>query len=328
MVEAIFKEKKSMRIRLGEIWSNFGMLIILAIVLTIFFILSPNFRQPVNLIDTFGLGSFVGIGAIGMSLLIMAGEIDISVGSMQNLLGVLTLSLIPKISGIGGLFFIIVVACFLGLINGLIVTKLKVPAFIATLGMLFIYKALAFIYTNFQVSFTDDKFWQFIGQSKIFRIPFSAILLGFFYIVGFLILRKTTIGRYIVAVGSNKNSANLCGINVDNIKILAFILCAFFVAISTVIITSAQASANPGSLGNEYEFRLITAVVLGGTMMGGGMGSIGGTFIASLIIVYFYNGAGMIGIQPYWQNIFMGILLIFSVSMNNLKSTLLGQTKG
>ncbi len=293
--------------------------------LVVFSVLSPAFRTTFNLVSAFRFTSFIGIGAIGMAFCIMNGDFDISVGSMLSLVGVLGSSLIPYIGGVGAVFFTLIVASFLGFVNGVFITKLRIPAFITTLGMMFIYRSLAYIYTTNTPVYIENKFWLFIGNGKIVNIPFAIILMLLCYAVAWLLLRKAPFGRYVIAVGTNREAAMLSGINIDKVKIIVFTLVGLFVGIASVVITANLGSANPGMLGQGYEFQVITAVVLGGTVLGGGKGNLSGAFFAAMIITYLKNGLGLKQVDSYWQFVAIGLVLIFAVSLNRIKFTVLGQ---
>ena len=320
------ERSRKIKHKLGALWGNFGLPFIFIIVLAFFSIQSPIFVSWRNLLSTLGFSSYIAIAAIGMTFIIMTGNFDISIGSMLALVAVLGSSFIPRIGGVLGVLSTLIIATLLGLLNGLFVTKLRIPAFITTLGMLFIFRALAFIYTdNFPV-YIDNKFWLFIGNGKIFKvIPLPIIITAVCYVAAYLVLRRSPLGRYVVAVGTNARAAELSGINVDNIRMFAFAFAGFFVGIAAVINSANMGSANPGLLGQNYEFQVITAVVLGGTLLGGGNGSLGGALVAAMIITFLGNGMGMLQVGSYWQLIVTGLVMIIAVSLNKLKFYLLGQ---
>jgi ribose transport system permease protein len=172
--------------------------------------------------------------------------------------------------------------------------------------------------------YIQDPFWLFLGNGVVFGVPFAIILMAFCFAVGIYLLRKTPFGRYVVAVGTNKTAARLSGINVDNIKIAVFTMVGLFVGIASVVTAANLGSVNPGMTGQGYEFQLITAVVLGGTALGGGNGNLLGAFFASMIVTYLKNGLGMKQVNSYWQFVAFGLVLIFAVAVNRLKFTLLG----
>jgi len=312
----------------GNFIGSFGLIIILLVIFGLFSFLIPGvYFTWVNLRDMIRFSSFVGIGAIGMTFCIMTGNFDISVGSMLALAGVLGASLAPRISGVGGVIVTIIVGLFLGFINGVFVTKLKIPAFITTLGMLFVFRAIAYIYTNNTPQYIQDRFWISIGNKTFLGLPLPIYIMAVCYGIAYLLLKKSPVGRYIIAVGTNSRAATLSGINVDNIKILVFTLIGLFVGIAAVINASMLGAANPGMMGDGWEFQVITAVVLGGTALSGGSGSLGGTLLAALIIIFLKTGMSNAQVNSYWQQVATGLVLIFAVSINKLKFWLIGQTQ-
>jgi ribose transport system permease protein len=320
-------EKSRMGEKMGGRWDTYVLPMLFVGLLIVFSVLSPAFRTSFNLISSFRFTSFIGIGAIGMAFCIMNGDFDISVGSMLSLVAVLGSSLIPSIGGVFAVLFTLVVASFLGFVNGVFITKLRIPAFITTLGMMFIYRSLAYIYTSNTPVYIQNKFWLFIGNGRVLNTPFAIILMLLCYFCAYLLLRKAPFGRYVIAVGTNREAAMLSGINVDKIKIVVFTLVGLFVGIASVVISANLGSANPGMLGQGYEFQVITAVVLGGTVLGGGNGNLWGAFFAAMVITYLKNGLGLKQVDSYWQFVAVGLVLIFAVAMNKIKYTVLGQGK-
>lgn len=314
--------------RAGNLLGSFGLIAILLIIFGFFSLLIPKlyFTWP-NLRDMIRFSSYVGIGAIGMTFCIMTGNFDISVGSMLALAGVLGASVALKAGGIFGVIITMAAATLLGVINGLFVTKLKIPAFITTLGMYFIFRALAYIYTNNNPQYIQDRFWIFLGNGSFLGIPLPIYIMALCYVIAYLMLRKAPFGRYILAIGTNSRAAALSGINVDNIKILVFTLIGVFVGVSAVLNSSMLGAANPGMMGDGYEFQVITAVVLGGTALTGGSGSLGGTLIAAMVIVFLKTGMSNAQVNSYWQQVATGLVLIVAVSLNKLKFWLIGQTQ-
>ncbi len=315
---------KSLKVRFLQQWESLGLPLILVIFVVLFSLLSPAFRTSFNFLSILRFSSFIAISAVGMAFCMMAGEFDISIGSMMALSGVLGASLVPVIGGVAAVFTTIAISSFLGLINGLFVTKLRIPAFITTLGMMFVFRSIAFMYTDNVSVPIKDSFWLFIGNGRVLGINFPIILMVICFIVGFVLLRKSPFGRYVVSVGSNKSAAALSGINVDLIKISVFVMVGFFVGIASLVISANLGVANPGLLGQGYEFQVITAVVLGGTVLGGGNGSLGGAFIAVIILASLRSGMGIMQVSSYWQYVFTGTVLIFAVAINRLKHTLSG----
>ncbi len=315
---------KTFRVKAAQQWESLGLPFLLVMLVILFSILSPFFRTQGNILSILRFSSFIAIGAIGMTFCIMGGEFDISVGSMLALVGVLGASFAPVIGGVGAVLATIVISSFLGMVNGLFVTKLRIPAFITTLGMMFIYRSLAYIYTDNVSVHIQDRFWLFIGNGRVLGIHFPIILMLVLFGAAYFILRKTPYGRYVIAVGTNSSAAELSGINVDTIKIAIFVMVGFFVGIASVVISANLGVANPGLMGQGYEFQVITAVILGGTILGGGNGSLGGALIAAIILAVLRNGMGILQVSSYWQNVVTGLVLIFAVALNRVRYTLMG----
>ncbi len=318
------KRKLTAKQRIAARWDWIVLPSLFLVTIVIFSVISPVFRTPYNIISNIKFTALVGIAAIGMAFVIMTGDFDISIGSMLALSGVIGASLAPSIMGWAVLIVILIATAF-GFVNGIFVTKLRIPAFITTLGMLFIYRAFAFIYSNNAPIYIKDRFWLFLGNGDIAGIPFPIILMLFCFLIGYLLLRKTPFGRFVLAVGSRKEAARLSGISVDAIKLAVFTLLGFFVGISSIIHSANLGSANPGLMGQDYEFQVITVVVLGGTALSGGSGNLIGAFFAALIITFLRNGLGIVQVNSYWQFVATGAVLIFAVALNRLKYALLGQ---
>lgn len=317
--------KKGFKYRLAANWDYFGLPGILILVVVIFSSLSPAFRSSYSLMANFKFSALTAIAAIGMTFCITSGDFDISIGSMLALVSVLGATFAQHLNGVFAVLLTLALASFLGFVNGLFVTKLNIPAFITTLGMMFIYRALAYIYTNNTPVSIRSPFWLFIGNGSVLKIPFSILLMALCFLFGILLLRKTPFGRFVIAVGSNKNAAVLSGIRFDGIKILVFVMVGFFVGVSAVIMSANFGSANPGLMGQGYEFQVITAVVLGGTALSGGTPNLIGAFFAAMILSYLKNGLGLMQVNSYWQFIATGLVLILAVAINRFKFGLLGQ---
>ena len=313
------------RVWIAGRWDAFGLPALIVLVLVVFSLLSSSFATSYNLVSNFAFSSLVGIGSIGMVFCIMSGDFDISVGSMSALAGVLGASMVGSIGGVGGTLLTVAVATACGFLNGVFVTKLRIPAFITTLGMQYVYRAFAYIYTSNAPVYIKDPFWLFLGSGTVLGIPLPIVFTAVCFGGAVYVLRKTPFGRYVVAVGTNKTAAVLSGINVDFIKIMVFVLVGFFVGIATVMTASYLGSVNPGMTGQGYEFQVITVVVLGGTALTGGNGNMLGAFFAALFLTYLQNGLGINQVNSYWQFVATGLVLIFAVGINRVKSAVLGQ---
>jgi ribose transport system permease protein len=300
---------------------------IFALLFVTFFIMTPAFRLPFNLISNMSFASLVAIGSVGMVFVLASGEFDISIGSMLAFVATVGSSLLPEFGSFVAITVTILLAGALGAVNGLFITKLRIPAFITTLGMLFIFRALAFIYTNNTPVYIDDEAWLFAGNGRIFGVPMPIWIMAFSFLVGWVLLRRTPFGRHVLAVGSNDQAAALSGIDVARTKTLASTILGLFVGVAAVVISATLGNANPGYLGQGYEFQVIPAVILGGTILNGGRASLLGAFFAALIVTFLRNGLGLQQVDSYWQFVATGLVLILAVAINRVRFALLGQTE-
>ncbi len=300
-----------------HLWDRAGIFFILIVLVTVFSIVNPDFRKPTNLSNLLQQCTPIGIAAIGMTFAIISGAFDLSVGSIMALTACVMVSLI-KITGFYPAFLIALALGFcLGLVNGLIVTKIFVPPFIATLGTLWVYRALAYIYTQNKpmqstaAAFTD---W---GQS-VFYLPRLFIIMLFCYLLGYFLLYHTVFGRYVFAIGSNRRAAILSGINVQKITLFVFGLAGLFSAVASAALAVRLWSAKADTaLG--YELMVIATVVLGGTSLKGGSGTLAGTFGAAILFTVIYNAMDMFQVQSYWQKIALGGILLLALSLDGLR---------
>jgi len=303
----------------------FGALILMFIV---FSIASPNFRTFDNINGILIATAVNGVLALGVTFVIITGGIDLSVGTVMTLSAVMTGVFLtnwhlPIIVGIvGG----IVTGTAMGVINGVIIARMKVPPFIATLGMLNIAKGLALvisglkpIYFNDTPTFNTTAMGSAIGAIvPRFDIPNVVLVLFIVAIIANLILTKTVLGRYAFALGSNEEAPRLSGVNVNAWKIAIYALCGTFAGIAGVMIAARLNSAQP-ALGQGYELDAIAAAVIGGTSLSGGEGSMLGTIIGAFIISTLTNGLRIMSVPQEWQTVITGAIVIIAVYLDILR---------
>ena len=269
--------------------------------------------------------------SIGMTMIIIAGGIDLSVGSILALAGAITAGLIKTPLAIpwlgleleftvgGGILAGLAVGMFLGWFNGQMITRVRIPPFVATLGMLSIARGLTMLWTKgFPITGLGPTF-AIIGTSSFLGAPvpvWIAVLLAVAFMV---VTNKTRFGRYIYAVGGNEQAARLSGLNVDRIKLWIYTLAGGLSAVAGLIVTSRLDSAQPNA-GTGYELDSIAAVVIGGTSLSGGRGSIWGTVIGCLIIGVLNSGLVLLNVSPFWQQVVKGVVILVAVAIDRLKS--------
>lgn len=307
--------------RLKEI-NELALLLILAAIIIFLSIATDRFLTVRNLSNILGQVSMAAIASCGMVLVVLTGEVDVSIGSLQAFVA---LPMVYAMNRTDSLAMAIVVALLvgavIGTVNGFLVTKLKINSLIATLGMYYIMRGFVYVVTG-NTAYSDeaklDSFF-YLGNGKLFHlIPYSAlIMIAVLLLFGF-ILKSTRHGRKIYAVGGDSEVATYIGINPDRIKFISFILCSMLASLSAVILASRLGSANHMA-GIGFEFRVVAATVLGGVSLSGGRGSLLGAFLGVLILGVLQNGMGMLGFNIMWEQISTGAIIIISVALDEWK---------
>ncbi|MFC1601202.1 ABC transporter permease [Candidatus Sumerlaeota bacterium] len=296
--------------RAGIFLALFGLVLVLGLA-------NPSFRSPGNLLNILQQSTPIGIAAIGMTFAIISGAFDLSVGSLMALIACVLVSLIDGIGFYPALLVALALGMACGLANGLIITRAGITPFIATLGTLWVFRALAYIYTeNRPVQSANEAFisWdeRFLGLPKLFMVMIA------FYLLGYVILYHTPFGRKLFAVGSNPRAAILSGINVLRVRMLVFGLVGFFAALGGAMLSVRLWSAK-ASMAMGYELMIISSVVLGGTSLKGGSGTLIGTLGAALLFAVINNAMDMFQVQSYWQKIATGGILLLALSVDGLR---------
>lgn len=292
-------------------------LLVLMIIVTI---IDTTFIQVTNLSNVLRQVSINGLIALGMTVVILIGGIDLSVGSVFGLTGaILAGMLMAGFPPVLAFIIVLVLGAFLGSLNGLLVAKGKLQAFIATLGTMAIFRGILQVYTDGRpiTGFNSD-FIDYIGRGYLLGIPVPTIILVVATLIMIFITKKTVFGKEIYAVGGNERAAILSAINVDKVKIKVYALSGLLTTISGVILLSRLNSAQP-TAGTAYEMDAIAAVVLGGTSMAGGKGRITGTFIGILMIGVISNALNILSVSSFYQNIVKGIVILLAVLVDRKK---------
>jgi len=308
-------------------------------VIIFFSFAAPNFLSTANLIlmsKHVALNAFL---AMGMTFVIITGGIDLSVGSIVGLCGMvaggLILNGIDLPIGYTGYFNVVEVALitlgvgvFVGLINGLLITRLNVAPFIATLGTLYVARGLALLSSGGQTfpnlvgnPDLETTGFGFLGSGRILGLPVSIWILVVVALVASYIARYTPLGRHIFAVGGNERAARMSGVKVNRVKLFVYMFSGFCAAIVGLIISSELMAAHPAT-GESFELNAIAAAVLGGTSMSGGRGTIGGTIIGAFVIGVLSDGLVMMGVSSFWQMVIKGCVIIFAVVIDQAQRRL------
>ena len=308
-----------------KIWERFGLFIVIIIGIIGLSLSSPNFATLTNFKNFINQAAVVAIAGAGMTLAITSGGFDLSVGSVFALaacFGAKTLIESPVLQSIA---VSLAIGTGIGLLNGLIITKLKVPTFIVTLAMMTIVRGAALIYTkgrdiNIITEPAREAAYKFFGGGYIFSLPVPMVLMIAVFVVVYVILNHTAFGRHICAVGSNEQAAIYSGLNVDRVKIAVFALVGLTTAIAAVIQTSQLMGVNSGTSGLGFELQVIAVVVLGGTSLKGGKARLFGTMAGAILVAIANNGLNLHNTPIFYQYLVFGIILLLAVSMDGLKN--------
>jgi ribose transport system permease protein len=296
-----------------------SMLVILVLMWVVLGLLSPYFFTVSNLFEITLQTAVIAIIGAGMTFVILSGGIDLSVGSVFACSAV-----------IGGLVFTatnsltlaltatVATGAAFGLANGLIITWLRVPPFIGTLGMMGIARGLALIISHGVPIYGLERY-KFIGQGKLFDvIPVPTVIVVIVYVIGYLVLNNTRFGRFTYAIGSNTEATRLSGINVTRVMLGIYMICGLLTGLASTIEAGRLAIVQPAG-GNGYELLAIGAVIIGGASTFGGEGSIIATLIGAIIVTTIRNGLNILGVNAFWQYVVNGVVIIGAVAVDQFR---------
>jgi erythritol transport system permease protein len=308
---------------------------LIAIIVT-FSMLSPNYASLSNFLIMSNHVAIFGLLAIGMLLVILNGGIDLSVGSVLGLSGVFAGYLMQGIEiGSAGVIvyppvwavvvLTIGLGAFVGFANGILIAYFKVPAFVATLGTLYMARGVALLMTNgltFNNLSGDPSFgntgFEWLGFNRLGGVPIGVIVLALVSLASALLLARTAFGRWLYSSGGNEHAAELSGVPVKRVKITVYVLSSICAAIAGLVLSSQLTSAGP-TAGFTYELTAIAAVVVGGASLMGGRGTVSGTLLGAFVIGFLSDGLVIIGVSSYWQTVFTGAVIVLAVMLNSIQ---------
>jgi inositol transport system permease protein len=316
---------------LSSIFSKYGIFLIFAVMVVVASLLSPAFLSSINLINIVRQMSVVGLIALGVTGVIVSAGIDLSSGSVVGLSAVVAASLAqspdntaPFYPGVHlPLIVSALAACavgaLVGLINGSLVAKTRIPPFIATLGTYTAVRGAAMLYTSGRpISDLTDQY-NFVGQGAVAGIPVPILILVVMAVVTHILYARTKFGKYIYAIGGNEQAARVSGIDTDRYKMLIYVYAGFLAGLAGLVVSARIGSGQPG-LGVGYELDAIAAAVIGGTSLSaGGIGTVAGTIIGALIIGVLNNILDLMNVSAYWQQIIKGCIIVGAVILDQLK---------
>lgn len=305
-------------------------------IIIVFSILSPVYFSMGNFLTMSSHVAIFGLLGIGMLFVILTGGIDLSVGSTLALCGVFAGLLFEgiEIESLDLAFFpsvwvVVVLTCllgaFVGAINGVLVAYFNVPAFVATLGMLYVARGAALLLTNgltFNQLSGDDVLgntgFEWLGFNRLFGIPVGVLILIAVAMICMLALSRTPFGRWIYSTGGNARAAELSGVPVKRVKLSVYMISGVCAAMAGIVLASQLTSAGP-TAGTTYELTAIAAVVIGGASLMGGRGTVRNTLLGAFVIGFLADGLVIIGVSAYWQMVFTGSVIVFAVMLNNIQ---------
>jgi len=303
--------------KLKNIFTNYGIVFILLLLVIGFSFLSSRFLMRDNIFNILRQVSIVGMISVGMTLVLLTGGIDLSCGSIVGLTGVGAALLMTKanVNPVLASLIMLVVGVAFGLVNAFFIAQLRVPPFIATLGMMTSVRGIAYIITGGLPVFGFNRSFTRLGQGYIGVIPIPVIIMLGAFVLGYILLNITRIGRYIYGVGGNEEASRLSGVHVKKIKYFVYAASGFASALAGVVLLARVNSGQPNA-GSGYEMDVITSVVLGGVSMSGGQGRIGMVIIGVMIMGILTNGMTMLSINEYIQQFVKGLVLIGAVALD------------
>jgi ribose/xylose/arabinose/galactoside ABC-type transport system permease subunit len=303
-------------------WERYGITAVVIVVWAIAAFAVPNFGSRDNLVNVLRQSSFVGVAAVGMTIAIISGTFDLSVGSTLGLCAWVAVS-VARAAGVApAIVASLATGLVVGTLNGLLVSRVRIPAFVATLGMLYIVRGFTFVITSGEAARFNGRSFIWMGNGTLagwLPVPFALFVLA--ALLGAAILRFTSFGRYVYAVGSNPTSALVAGAPLRQITTLVFMVVGLFTAGSAILIGSRLYSAGPG-LEPGYELKVIAAVVLGGTRLAGGRGSMLGTVAAAILFATLSNILNLVHADSFVQRVAVGLVLLLALSIEGVRQRL------
>lgn len=298
----------------------FTLIITLLVLCAIMSLLSDKFLTVSNLMNVLRQASQYGVIAIGMTMVILLGGIDLSVGSVQALAGVAAVWTLNSTDSIfAAIMAGIAVGALVGLLNGIIITKMNIQPLICTLGTMSIVSGAALIITKAVSIQVKNNAYMTIGMGRFLGVPIPVWILLVLTIVFYYILNYTVFGRYIYSIGGNKAAAQLAGIPVNRITVISYVLCGCLTGLAAVILSSRLGSGQ-ATAGSGFEMTVIAAVIIGGVSLNGGRGNLLGAILGILTLYVLTNGLVLLDVSSFWQEVIRGALIVLAVYVDNCRT--------
>jgi ribose transport system permease protein len=309
------------RASISALAGDLSVLLVIVVLAAVFGLTSPYFLTYDNILNIVRQMAVVGVIGIGMTLVILIGGIDLSVGSVALLTGAIAGTLVynygvsPWLAILAGLL----AAALVGIVNGVLVELLQISPVIVTLGTLIAVRGVgqAILWINNSWVYVDHPVFEYVAAEQWLFVPVSAAIMFILYLVAAIAMRRTAFGRAVYAIGVNQRAAYLCGLPVNRVKIIVYVLCALCAGVAGLLLAARTGVVNP-TLGLGLEFQAITAVVLGGTSLRGGVGRVEKTLAGTVILTMVLNYLTIKGVQDTWQTAVTGFLILGAVVLDRL----------
>jgi ribose transport system permease protein len=303
------------------LWERFGIAVVTVVIWLIAGLTTPRFANLDNFVSVLRQSAFVGVSAVGMTIAIIGGAFDLSVGSTQALCAWAAVS-VAKIAGVFPAFAVAVtLGGIIGVCNGSLVALVRIPAFIATLGTMFLVNGLTYIVTNGQTARFSGKPFVWWGNGQVMSLPVPFLVFLGCASLGAAILHRTSFGRFVYAIGSNREAANVAGVPIGKTTILIFVVVGLFTGLGAMLLGARLYSAGPG-LEPGFELNVIATVVLGGTRLAGGRGSMLGTVAAAILFATLANVLNLNHVDAFVQRVVVGLVLLLALSVEGVRRRL------
>jgi ribose transport system permease protein len=307
--------RKTIRLFLFKAQLEIRMAVVVLVLGVILSLVSPHFLSVHNLLNIMDQTVVIGIASIGATLVILTAGIDLSVGSVMGMAGIVLGLCFEPFGTSGAVFMGLASGLAAGMISGFLVAKARLAPFVATLGMMAIARSQSYVLSGARSINNLPPAIEYIGNATVGAIPFNFLCLLALYAIMWFFLNRTKAGRSIYAIGSNEEAARVAGIAIDKYKIFCYGASGFFAALASVFLSARILSIDPIA-GNGLELDTIAAVVIGGASLFGGRGSIIGTLIGVIIMVLIRNGLNLLGVDPYWQGTAIGSMIIAALLLD------------
>jgi ribose transport system permease protein len=300
---------------------------LVAAICVVFGALSPQFFTATNVMNVVRQLSYGSIAAIGATFLLIAGGVDLSIGSMQAFCGLAAMSTLVATDSVAlAVGAGLAAGLLVGLANGVVITKLKIPDIVATLAMMISLRGVDYLATGgAAVMNSTNTAFNKLGSGNVLGIPVPIVIMAALFAVSHVLLKYTRFGRYVYAIGSNGEAALLSGVEGGKVRLFAYLISGLTAAVSAIILAARLNSGQP-TAGIGFEFNVLAGVILGGCSLSGGSGNLFGTFVGMLLLTVLRNGFILVGLQSFWQDVLTGVIIVLSIWLNNYKNGLMSKS--